>query len=150
MKSYNQFTPKQRMKAYNWAKAEYAAGRRTRPMECDACTQNLGIIEPHSEDYSGPPFGDHIGAYGVCYACHMMIHCRFRAPDAWHAYRAAVRDGAIFKPFHARAFGAFARLFLGGTLPEPTRFRAAAGNTVLDEIEAAQRPQMAAPPVVSV
>jgi hypothetical protein len=141
VRSYNQFTPKQRMRAYNWLKAEYAAGRRTRPMVCDACTQDLGVIEPHSEDYSGPPFGDHIGEHGVCYVCHMQIHCRFRAPAAWQAYRIAVRSGAIFKPFHGRAFGAFTRLFLGASLPEPARLRPVTGPTVLDAIEEARRPQ---------
>lgn len=129
------------MKAYSWLKAEYAAGRRTRPMECDACGQDLGIIEPHSEDYSGPPFGDHIGAHGVCFTCHMMIHCRFRSPETWNAYRQAVRNGAIFKPFNGRVFGVFARTFLGTSLPEPARLRPPTGLTVLDAIEKARRPQ---------
>ena len=146
VKSYNEFTPTQRMKAYTWLKAEYAAARRTRPMECDACTQNLGVIEPHSEDYSGPPFGDHIGQHGLCFTCHMIVHCRFHNPRAWDDYRAAIREGAVFKPFHGRTFHAFAATFLSaGGLPGPARFTGILRTaTLLDEIEDAQRSQAVA------
>jgi hypothetical protein len=91
VQSYNGFTAHARLKAYKWLMAEYAAGHRVRPIACDACTQNEGLIEPHSEDYS-EPFGDHIGQHGCCYACHMMIHCRFGAREAWDRY--ASREGA--------------------------------------------------------
>jgi hypothetical protein len=142
MKSYNSFTPKQRMKAYDWLMVEYAAGRRVRPTICDACGQKEGLIEPHSEDYSGPPFGDHIGQYGVCFTCHMMIHCRFRSPEAWHNYREAVRGGEIFAPIRVRAFNQFTRAFLSAKgLPDPEWVGAGVESTILDEIEAAARPQ---------
>jgi hypothetical protein len=45
---------------YRWLEREYAAGRRARPIMCDACGQADGPIDAHSEDYSAP-FGDHIG-----------------------------------------------------------------------------------------
>jgi hypothetical protein len=112
VRSYNGFTAWQRQTAFNWLKAEYAAGRRAKPVVCDGCGQDQGIISAHSEDYSAP-FGDHIGQYGFCATCHRQVHCRFRNPLAWQAYRDAVR------------------------------YRAAAGPTVLDQIEAARRPQSA-------
>jgi hypothetical protein len=43
-------------------------------------------IEAHSEDYS-EPFGDHIGAYGLCRGCHVMIHRWFQNPADWAATR---------------------------------------------------------------
>jgi hypothetical protein len=120
--------------AYRWAMAEQAAGRRVTPGECDACGQTEGLIERHSEDYSAP-FGDHIGRHGLCYTCHMMVHCRVRSPEAWRPYRDAVRAGAVFKPFHGRAFNAFAAAFLRGTLPAPARWRAGRADTLLDQID---------------
>jgi hypothetical protein len=142
MKSYNGFSPCQRQAAFNWLKAECAAGRRVRPAICDACQQDEGFISAHSEDYSAP-FGDHIGQYSFCYTCHMQVHCRFGNPEAWQAYRDAVRGGAIFKPFHGRAFHAFVIAFLRASMPEPARYRLATGETVLDQIETTSRPQIA-------
>lgn len=52
---------------------------------------------PHSEDYS-EPFGDNIGEFGLCYLCHMMIHCRFYNRLAWAAYRDTIRSGKVFPP----------------------------------------------------
>ena len=40
------------MRALRWLKGEYAAGRRHPPLVCDACDQDEGPIEAHSEDYS--------------------------------------------------------------------------------------------------
>lgn len=92
MKEYNGFPGAQRARALRWLKGEYAAGRRTRPERCDACGQTEGVLQAHSEDYS-EPFGAHIGEHGLCYVCHMMIHCRFTAPRAWEVYRLNVRSG---------------------------------------------------------
>jgi hypothetical protein len=52
----------------------------------------------HSEDYS-QPFDDHIGAFGFCYRCHMMLHSRQRAPEAWTRYKAEIAAGVTFQPF---------------------------------------------------
>jgi hypothetical protein len=97
MKSYNGFTPTQRMKALGWLKEEWAAGRRVKGTACDACGQTEGRIDAHSEDYSAP-YGDHIGKYTFCYRCHMMIHCRFRNKDAWYQYRKDIKEGKMFEP----------------------------------------------------
>ena len=81
MKPYNGFTPQQRQEAFNWLKEQ----NKPKPTICEACGQEWGLIEPHSEDYS-KPFGEHIGKYGLCYICHSMIHCRFRAREEWLNY----------------------------------------------------------------
>jgi hypothetical protein len=95
---YNGFSPVQRVQALRWLKGEYAAGRRQRPTSCDGCGQTEGIIQAHSEDYS-QPFGDHIGAFGFCYRCHVMLHSRHRAPEAWARYKAELVAGVTFQPF---------------------------------------------------
>lgn len=111
MNSYNGFSPAQRSRALRWLNAEYAAGRRTRPERCDACGQTAGALQAHSEDYS-EPFGAHIGEHGLCYVCHMMIHCRFSAPGPWERYRRHVRSGYRVA-VGVRDFGTI-RTFLNG------------------------------------
>ena len=142
MNSYNGFTSHRRMKAYRWLMAEYEAGRRTRPISCDGCGQNQGLIEPHSEDYS-EPYGDHIGQFGVCYVCHMIIHCRFKAPERWQLYCEQMRAGAIFKPFANKNFRGFAAAFLADKpLPPPDRFHPNPGScTLLAQIASAAAAQ---------
>lgn len=97
MKSYNGFEPEQRERALAWLKREYAAGRRTRPRICTPCGQTRGIIQHHSEDYS-EPFGDHIGAFELCWLCHQMIHSRHRNPQGWDVYREVIRAGGQLPP----------------------------------------------------
>jgi hypothetical protein len=97
LKTYNGFDHYQRMAALRWLKREYAAGRRTPPVKCDACGQTDGLIQAHSEDYS-VPHANHTGFYGVCYRCHMMIHNRFKNHKAWETYKRQIRSGLIFYP----------------------------------------------------
>ena len=97
LKTYNGFDHNQRMKGYRWLQGEYAAGRRARPTVCGACGQTEGPIDAHSEDYS-EPFGEHIGRHGLCYRCHMAIHCRLKNPEAWTIYKHHVAMGRIFHP----------------------------------------------------
>ena len=76
MNSYNGYSGAQRLKALAWIKKEWANGTRpAKPCSCDVCGQTEGLLMWHSEDYSAP-FGDNIGRFGLCYTCHMMIHCR--------------------------------------------------------------------------
>jgi hypothetical protein len=113
---YNGFTPYQRTKAYRWLKREYADGRRSPPTSCDGCGQTEGIIEAHSEDYS-EPYGDHIGQFGFCYRCHMMLHNRIRAPEVWTRYKAEVAAGVTFTPFLVRDWWSFRAQHLTGRRP---------------------------------
>lgn len=134
LKTYNGFEHHQRMRALGWLKKEYAAGRRTRPVRCDACGQTEGHIEAHSEDYSSP-FGDHIGQHGLCYRCHMMIHCRFRNPEAWDVYKKQLRQGWRFAPLPGRSF----YIFTAQTLTRmgegvPHTKHQPRGRTLLDDL----------------
>lgn len=109
MNSYNGFTPTQRMKALKWLREQQKLNLRTaRPNKCDTCGQEHGILEWHSEDYS-EPFGDHIGQYGLCYICHMMIHCRFKSKQAWSIYLQALKENKCFEAFQTRNWTQFRR-----------------------------------------
>lgn len=98
MNTYNGFTHAQRMRAYRWAQREYKAGRKARHAACQACGQDQGLIMGHSEDYS-EPYGPHIGRWGLCYRCHMMIHCREKSPEVFDRYRREVAAGFVFAAF---------------------------------------------------
>lgn len=135
MNPYNGFTSAQRSKALAWLNKEYAAGRRHRPTQCEACGQTEGVVDAHSEDYS-QPFGAHIGAHRLCFRCHMMVHCRFKNPKAWALYKAQVRNGKIFRPFMTRNFGGF----VSETITKygagvPFTLRAGRGATFLDTLQ---------------
>lgn len=103
MKAYNGFSSEQRYRALAWIKAQYAAGERKPPTACDACGQDRGIFDAHSEDYS-EPFGAHTGRFGLCFRCHMMIHLRWRHSKAWDVYRATVARGGRLSAVYRRAF----------------------------------------------
>lgn len=102
MNSYNGFSPTQRQRALRWLNGEYAAGRRSRPTSCQACGQTEGLLEAHSEDYSGPPFGANIGQFGLCYRCHMMVHSRFRARRAFELYAHSIDLGRVWPAIETR------------------------------------------------
>jgi hypothetical protein len=94
--SYNTFEWRERQRAYDWLKREWAAGRRAKVgPECNVCGQTKGYLMAHSEDYSAP-YGPHIGRWSLCYWCHMLLHCRFRAGDVFHAYVAMLENGERF------------------------------------------------------
>jgi hypothetical protein len=82
-----------------------------------ATGQTEGIIDFHSEDYSSP-FGKHIGAYQFCYRTHMMIHCRFKSPDAWSAFLRVLRKGGCYRPLFTRDFGAVRSMLSGDVEPD--------------------------------
>jgi hypothetical protein len=96
LNAYNGYDHNQRMAAYRWLMKAYEAGTRTKPIHCDACLQSNGVVEPHSEDYSAP-YGDNIGEYGLCYRCHMMVHCRYKNNEVWNKYLKLLREGYNFE-----------------------------------------------------
>lgn len=102
MNSYNGFEPKQRYKALKWFREQQRLGfRPIKPTKCDVCTQTKGALEYHSEDYSDP-FGANIGQFGLCYTCHMMIHCRYKSINSWNVYKKALEEKKVFQPFYSR------------------------------------------------
>ncbi len=115
MNGYNGFSPEQRNRAQAWLREQWDAGL-ARPSVCCACGQDQGVIDAHAEDYS-EPFGPHLHQFPMCYRCHMMIHCRFRNPEAWDKYRAAIRSGIRYAPVFYRAFGVIAAQLNGREVP---------------------------------
>lgn len=111
MKPYNSYSGDLRTAAQRWLNAEIASGRMTRPTLCIACAQNQGVIDMHAEDYSQPFAAGKTDEFHLCFPCHMAVHCRFRSPEAWDAYRAMVARGDRTKPFMTRNFPTFISLY---------------------------------------
>lgn len=101
---------------------------------CQACGQTEGVLEWHSENYS-QPYGDHIGQFGWCYFCHMLIHCRFKAEERWGQYARAIANGWRFAPSIARDFGRVTRFLADRRAEKPKRV-APTGSTLLLHIAA--------------
>lgn len=112
MNSYNGFSPKQRYKALKWFKEQISQGLRSeKPKCCDICGQPHGFLQFHSENYS-EPFGDHIGEIGLCYICHMMIHCRFKNPLKWACYKMTLQQGMRYSAYSTNNWVKFKKEFL--------------------------------------
>ncbi len=124
MRDYNGFSASRRTKAAAWIREGVAAGFIDPPCVCDLCGQDRGLFDMHAEDYS-EPFGPHVYRYGLCYGCHMMLHCRHRSPGAWALYLEHIHEG-IFPPWRSRDFGAV-QAFLRSSFP-PKRPAAAFGR----------------------
>ena len=116
MNSYNGFSPEQREKAQRWLRSQWESGALARPSTCCACGQTRGIIHAHAEDYS-EPFGDQTHAYHLCYRCHICLHCRFRYPAGWEAYKVSLRQGAIWAPIFRADFNEIVKTLSGTALP---------------------------------
>ena len=107
MNSYNGFEPKKRYAALAWLKKEWAQGTREQtPSKCDICTQTEGYLAYHSEDYSFP-YGEHIGYFGLCYICHMMLHCRFKNPTLMNGYVKALTERKCYDPIYGNGWQEF-------------------------------------------
>ena len=104
---YNGYTPNERGKVGRWQNKQYAAGF-PRASECDSCGQTEGLLFHHCEDY-GEPYGAHIWKFPLCYRCHIMLHCRFFAGDAFLGYTKLVEAGYQFSPMFKMDFGALKR-----------------------------------------
>ena len=107
MNSYNGYEPKERYAALAWLKKEWAKGTREQtPKCCDICGQTEGHLAYHSEDYSFP-FGDHIGYFGLCYICHMMLHCRYRNPSLMKKYIEDLENHKCYEPIYGNGWQEF-------------------------------------------
>lgn len=95
MNEYNGFSPQVRQRSCGYMKKALPAGVSAHKT-CMACLRRADeprvYIDAHAEDYS-EPFGPHIFAFGFCYPCHMMIHCRFKSPNAWNRYLLTLLQG---------------------------------------------------------
>jgi hypothetical protein len=117
MKDYNGFSGSDRRRAQAWLNYQWNAGLLARPSECCACGQDKGIIDAHAEDYSQPFAAGKTDEFHLCYRCHMMVHCRFRADERWQWYKAQLRAGVRFEAFYSRNFAVFTAQNLRGEPP---------------------------------
>ena len=94
MTSYKQWSGPTREARFREYKAARAAGDIPRPGPCEICGQTEGTMH-HAEDY-GPILEAYFAAlHSVCGRCHAMLHCRFRFPGQWAAYKQKCRtEGA--------------------------------------------------------
>jgi hypothetical protein len=107
MNDYNGFSGAQRLRAQRWLNVMWSRGLLPRPSECCACGQREGILDAHAEDYSEPFAAGKTDAFHLCYRCHMIVHNRRNAPEAWEAYRAAIVAGVRFAPMRSRNWWRF-------------------------------------------
>lgn len=92
--AYNGFHVKYRMSQSARVNSAIKRGLVERPEKCLTCCQTEGIIMGHQEDYDFP-----YAYFPVCYVCHRMIHQRFKRPELYLRYRAALRLGYRSEPF---------------------------------------------------
>lgn len=104
MKSYNGFTPEQRMHGDKIIKRAIAEGKLPPLSEtkCILCGQDKGIRHYHCEDYSEDKILDDV--VPVCWRCHMMIHSRFRNRKAFDIYMEEVKGGKTYPPVFRHDF----------------------------------------------
>lgn len=115
--SYNGFVWAERQKAYDWLKREWAAGRRVKVgPECNVCGQTKGYLMAHSEDYSAP-YGANVGRWSLCYFCHMMIHCRFKAMPTFERYVSVLEGGERFVNIYGPQWGVVQSYLAGRSEP---------------------------------
>lgn len=86
MKSYNGFTPAQRIQGDAIVKEAIARGELPPLSEqkCCLCGQTKGILHYHQEDYS--PDKVVASSRPLCWVCHMMLHSRFSHPLSFGKY----------------------------------------------------------------
>ena len=106
-KPYNGWTGAERNRAGAWLKKAYDAGILQPHDECEVC-HRPGPFRGHAEDYS-EPYGPHLAEHGLCWSCHMAVHCRFRNPRAWLRYCRLMQEGYCFPPM--RHFPTWIELF---------------------------------------
>lgn len=135
-KPYNGFTGQERSAAGRWYLAERRAGRRHSPVVCLACKRVGGSVAGHSEDYSAP-FGDHIGAIGLCFPCHMAVHTRFSRPESFRWYAAMVRSG--HQAIDCRVYGGFWGWFVRRDPSRLQKVNAPRPRTWLDTLAMTER-----------
>lgn len=105
-KTWKGWTPSQRNTSYRKTKKAIKAGLiPERPSRCARCGQDEGILDWHNTDYRDPI------KYleGLCYRCHMVLHCAHLNPQAAERYWAEVAGGKIYPALHTRNIGAVMR-----------------------------------------
>jgi hypothetical protein len=112
---YNGFPPDVRSAGGRWYRSMREANRLLVRHRC-VCCWSADRVNGHSEDYS-TPHGPHIGAFDLCWLCHMMIHCRFRNPKRFDEYVDTVELNRLRWRCNGMVFEDFVRDFLATALP---------------------------------
>ena len=102
MKSYNGFTPEQRMEGDRIIKQAIAEGKLEPAKECRVCGQRDGILHIHAEDYRPDKILKNCRC--LCWRCHMILHSRYRNRDAFLTYFREVREGKKFLAVYKNDF----------------------------------------------
>jgi hypothetical protein len=140
--AYNGHSGAQRAKAHRWLKKQWELGTPAKPSSCSACGLRHGIIDAHAEDYSLPFAAGKTDEFHLCFACHLIVHCRVKFSLAWKSYVFGISHGAQPKEFEKRNFPLFASMYLRlnsitwSVLPDVNVRR----STVLDVIDARHVP----------
>jgi hypothetical protein len=73
-----------------------------KPSKCNRCGQTEGVLEWHNDDYSDPI------KYleGLCYRCHMVLHCEHLNPQSAKEYWDEVGKGKRYPPSVTKNIGA--------------------------------------------
>lgn len=107
MKSYNGFTPQQRMEGDRIIKQAIAEGKLKPPTKCRVCGQDKGILHVHAEDYR--PDKILANCRCLCWRCHMILHSRYRNREAFNRYFKEVREGKKYPPVYTHDFSILKR-----------------------------------------
>lgn len=127
LRTYNGFDHNARMEGDRIQKEFFSKNPGLRPTTCCVCGSK-NKIQLHLEDYNKPIEG----IIPLCYRCHMMVHCRFRARKAWEAYKLLISKGYVFPP--AKDFNDIRRA-LELESPSPLVMGNPRGKTFLDTLE---------------
>ena len=126
--SYNGFSWPERAATIPVQNQYFAEHPDERPTTCCVCGASKGRIDLHLEDYTKPIEG----IIPLCYRCHMMVHCRFRAGVSWRGYKRDISAGAIFAP--AYTFDEIRRYLSGNQTGPILTWGPQRGDTFLDSL----------------
>ena len=104
MKSYNGFSPKERIEGDKIIKQAIKDGilENLNTATCSVCGQDKGIRHYHCEDYS--PANILSDARCMCWRCHMILHSRFRYPNEAKKYFEEVKACKRYRPVYRNNF----------------------------------------------
>ena len=106
MVTWQGWTDKQRNASARQTREAIKAGKiAAKPSECKFCGQTEGILEWHNPDYSDPVKY----LQGLCYRCHMVLHCEHLNPQSAKEYWDEIRRGKRYTPLITRNIGAVMR-----------------------------------------
>lgn len=100
MRSYNGFTPQQRMRGDYIIKQAIKEGILPAATDCKCvvCGQDKGIRHYHTEDYTPEHIVEKCEVW--CWRCHLIHHSRHINPEACEAYFESIKQGVKYPPVY--------------------------------------------------